>query len=103
MSMAKARRYSFTSYFLKVLEERLFPADEDLKAYILANCNNDNVARHVKWDDKGRHSEYITFSIKGVLATVVADADTKKLITVVRETHRRKQFNNESKNTDLQK
>lgn len=85
------KRYSFTSYFFKVFKERAgFDLSEDDKAFILAACSSGE--RHTKIDDKGRHSEYITLRLHNKLLTVVCDADTAKIITVVPETHHRKAF-----------
>lgn len=85
------KRYSFTSYFYKVFKERTgFDLTEDDRAYILAACSTGE--KHKKIDDKGRHSEYITMRLRDELVTIVCDADTNKIITIIKETHHRKAF-----------
>ena len=87
----KPKRYSFTSYFIKVFSERIgFNLSDDDKAYILAICNSRTP--HKKIDNKGRNSEYFTFRMNNVLITIVCDGDTHKIITCVQETHHRKEF-----------
>lgn len=84
-------RYKFTKYFLNIVEERIgFKPDEDDLAFILSVCNS--CEPHKKIDDKGRASEYFTMRLKDVLITVVCDGNTHKIITCVKETHHRKEF-----------
>lgn len=85
------KRYSFTKYFIKVLPERVgFEPNQDDLAFILSVCNN--CEPHKKIDDKGRASEYFTMRLRTVLITVVCDSNTHKIITCVKETHHRKEF-----------
>ena len=83
--------YSFTKYFLKVYQERVgVPLNEDSRAYILSVLKSTNP--HIKYDDKGRHSEYFTLRVEDKLITIVCDADSHKIITCIIETHHRKEF-----------
>lgn len=89
--MEAINNYSFTKYFLKVYEERVgVPLNEDSRAYILSVLQTTNP--HIKYDDKGRHSEYFTLRVEDKLITIVCDADSHKIITCIIETHHRKEF-----------
>ena len=89
--MENTKNYSFTKYFYKVYEERVgVPLNEDSIAYILSVLKT--TEPHIKYDNKGRHSEYFTLRIEEKLITIVCDADTHKIITCVIETHHRKEF-----------
>lgn len=89
--MEATNNYSFTKYFLKVYEERVgVPLNEDSRAYILSVLKSTNP--HIKYDDKGRHSEYFTLRVEDKLITIVCDADSHKIITCIIETHHRKEF-----------
>ena len=83
--------YSFTRTFQEKFEERLGASfSEDNQAYVLAQLATGTP--HRKVDDHGRPSEYFTFSIDGKLVTVVCDQVNHKVLTIVLETHRRRQF-----------
>jgi hypothetical protein len=89
----QTKPYKFTQTFIKNFEERLnIKFTEDNQAYILAQLSTGNP--HRKIDDKGRFSEYFTFSIDGKLVTVVCDQNNHKVLTIIIETHKRKQFTN---------
>ena len=89
--METTNNYSFTKYFLKVYEERVgVPLTEDSRAYILSVLQT--TKPHIKYDDKGRHSEYFTLRVEDKLITIVCDADSHKIITCIIETHHRKEF-----------
>ena len=89
--MENTKKYTFTKYFYSVFYERINNIlDDDAKAYILSVLNH--TKPHIKYDDKGRHSEYFTLRIFDKLITIVCDADTHKIITCVMETHNRKEF-----------
>ena len=91
VSNLDAKKYEFTSYFFKVFKERTgFDLTEDNQAYILSVCNT--CKPHAKIDDKGRSSEYFTMRLEDRLITVVCDGKTHKIITVIIETHHRKEF-----------
>lgn len=81
------RNYSYTHYFTSVFESRtgieFTPA---IWQEIQANIARVNKP-HCKVDNKGRYSEYMTFTVKGVLITFVFDGNTHKLITCIKETH----------------
>lgn len=85
------RPYTFTRTFHEKFLERLGEElTDDNQAYILAQLAIGSP--HRKIDDKGRHSEYFTFDLHGVLVTVVCDQINHKVLTVVKETHNRRQF-----------
>jgi hypothetical protein len=86
-----AKPYTFTRTFQERLQERLdVQLTEDLRAYILAQLAVGEP--HRKIDDHGRYSEYFTFTLEGKLVTIVCDQINHKVLTVILETHRRKQF-----------
>ena len=91
MDLRKNNRYFFIKRFGEFLYKNTgLKFTEDLRAYILANVNVTNP--HKKIDNKGRYSEYYTFPYENVLLTIVVDGNTKKILTAVIETHRRKNF-----------
>ena len=81
-------KYSFVSTFSKNFLKNIGyePSGEVLK-YIRDKVKE--TPFHTKIDSMGRHSEYHTFSLYDKLVTVVVDADTKKIITAIIETHKR--------------
>lgn len=90
-SSSTNKRYTFTKYFFSIAKDRIgFDLDEDDIAYILSVCNS--CEPHKKIDNKGRASEYFTLRLRGVLITIVCDSNTHKIITCVKETHHRKEF-----------
>lgn len=85
------RPYVFTRTFGEKFEERLgVPFSDDDRAYVLAQLSVGEP--HRKVDNHGRPSEYFTFSIEGKLVTVVCDQVNHKVLTIIIETHRRRQF-----------
>lgn len=91
--MENIKEYSFTKYFMQVYPERVGVQLSDVaKTHILNVLYT--TKPHIKYDNKGRHSEYFTLRVDGKLLTIVCDADTHKIITCVIETHSRKEFAN---------
>lgn len=87
----KSKRYKFIRSFPdNMFRNTGITLDDDGKAYIKCVCENSEP--HTKVDNKGRHSEYFTFTFQDTLITVVCDANTKFIITAVIETHKRPQF-----------
>lgn len=85
--------YIMTSYFKSVFTERTgLKLTEDNIAYIKSVCDNTEPYHII--DNKGRDTNYFTFRLEEKLITLVCDAKTKKIITVVLETHNRPQFRN---------
>lgn len=85
------KKYSFSKYFLDIFEQRIgFRLSQDDKAYIMMVCTN--TKPHKKIDNKGRNSEYFTFRLKDILITIVCDGNSHKIITCIKETHKRKEF-----------
>lgn len=89
-AIAKKRHKYASSFFHNFYKNTGLELDSDDKAYILSICNE--TEPYSKIDNKGRHSEYFTFSVKNVLVTIVCDSISKVIITGVLETHNRPQF-----------
>ena len=81
------RNYHYTRYFSTIFEDRTgIPFSQCIWKEILTGIAHVNKP-HCKVDNKGRYSEYMTFTIQGVLITFVFDGHTHKLITCIKETH----------------
>ncbi len=86
-----SKPYQFTQTFLKRFPENTgISLDDDILMEIKASIATMNPYRKI--DNKGRDSEYFTFSICGILVTIVCSADTHKILTGIIETHDRPQF-----------
>lgn len=82
------KSFCFIKTFAKNLKKNtgISPNNDNL-AYIKMMLQN--ISPYTKYDNKGRHSSYYTFRLEEKLITVVVDADSKKVVTAVLETHNR--------------
>lgn len=90
MEEKKESYHKFASHFGEHFTERICKFDEEARSYVLAIVNNSEGFKTL--DNYGRNSEYFTFTYNGILTTVVCDPNSRVIVTVVKETHNRPQF-----------
>jgi len=79
--------FNFSNNFENIYNERVgvFNKQEIYRKII-------NTKPHIKRDNKNRFTAYYTFYIDDKLYTLVADIDKRKIVSIIRETHKRRNF-----------
>lgn len=82
--------FNFSSNFESIYKERVGDFNKEEKAELCGKINN--TIPHVKRDKKNRLTAYFTFYINDTLCTLVADIDKRKIVSIIKETHKRRNY-----------
>lgn len=82
--------FNFSNNFENIYKERVGVFNKEEKEELCGKISN--TKPHIKRDNKNRFTAYYTFYIDDKLYTLVADIDKRKIVSIIKETHKRRNF-----------